>query len=79
MRFSTEVVKAQWVDEGFWRVTVREKREDGSDYEYQKEAEILVNNSGTQHKYQWPKVEGLNDFSGKVYQQSYSVSSCLVP
>jgi hypothetical protein len=25
-----------------------------------------VNNSGTQHKYQWPKVEGLDKFAGKV-------------
>jgi hydroxyversicolorone monooxygenase len=66
MQFNSEVTRAQWVDDGFWRVTIREKQEDGSYVEYQKEAEILVNNSGTQHKYQWPKVEGTDQFLGKV-------------
>lgn len=66
MQFNTEITAAEWIDDGYWRVFLREKRQDGSYYEYQKEAEILVNNSGTQHKYQWPNVDGLDQFSGKV-------------
>ncbi|KEF54579.1 uncharacterized protein A1O9_09021 [Exophiala aquamarina CBS 119918] len=66
MRFNTEVIKAEWIPDGFWRVTMHERQRDGNCIEFTQEAEILVNNSGTQHKYQWPNVEGLERFSGKL-------------
>ena len=66
MRFRTEAVRAEWLEEGFWRVTLRELHADGQLREYTQDAEILVNNSGTQHKYAWPSVEGLHTYKGKV-------------
>lgn len=66
IKFHTRVLKAEWHEEGFWRVFVREELPDGEHREYHQDAEILVNNAGSQHVYQWPNVEGLDKFKGTV-------------
>ncbi|KAF5585023.1 sterigmatocystin biosynthesis monooxygenase stcW [Fusarium subglutinans] len=65
-RFLSPVLKAEWHEEGFWRVFLREELPNGDCREYHQDAEILVNNSGSQHVYQWPKVEGLDKFKGTL-------------
>ncbi|KAG5753025.1 hypothetical protein H9Q69_009918 [Fusarium xylarioides] len=62
IKFHTRVLKAEWHEEGFWRVFVREELPNGDGREYHQDAEILVNNSGSQHVYQWPGVQGLDKF-----------------
>ncbi|RKK76770.1 putative sterigmatocystin biosynthesis monooxygenase stcW [Fusarium oxysporum] len=66
IKFHTRVLKAEWHAEGFWRVFVREELPNGDCREYHQDAEILVNNSGSQHNYQWPNVEGLDKFKGTL-------------
>ncbi|KAF4337270.1 sterigmatocystin biosynthesis monooxygenase stcW [Fusarium beomiforme] len=66
IKFQTVVLKAEWHEEGFWRVFVRETLPNGEYRDYHQDAEILVNNSGSQHNYQWPDVEGLDKFKGTL-------------
>ncbi|CZR46022.1 monooxygenase family protein [Fusarium proliferatum ET1] len=66
IKFHTRVLKAEWHEEGFWRVFVREELPNGENREYHQDAEILVNNAGSQHVYQWPNVEGLDKFKGTL-------------
>ncbi|KAH7006843.1 hypothetical protein EDB80DRAFT_842036 [Ilyonectria destructans] len=66
IKFETTVLKSEWHEEGFWRVFVREKLSNGEYREYQQDAEILVNNSGSQHNYRWPDIEGLDKFKGNL-------------
>ncbi|EGU82080.1 hypothetical protein FOXB_07403 [Fusarium oxysporum f. sp. conglutinans Fo5176] len=72
IKFQTKVLMAEWHDEGFWRVYVRETLPNGESRDYHQDAEILVNNSGSQHNYMWPEVEGLDKFKGTV---SFPVTS----
>ncbi|KAL5585816.1 hypothetical protein FOVSG1_013508 [Fusarium oxysporum f. sp. vasinfectum] len=66
IKFQATVLKAEWHEEGFWRVFVSEKLPNGEHRDYHQDAEILVNNCGSQHNYQWPDVEGLDKFKGTL-------------
>ncbi|KAF9770569.1 hypothetical protein IL306_011866 [Fusarium sp. DS 682] len=66
IKFQAVVLKAEWHEEGFWRVFVRETLQNGETRDYHQDAELLVNNAGIQHHYQWPDVEGLDKFKGTL-------------
>ncbi|GME65311.1 predicted protein [Neofusicoccum parvum] len=66
IRFNTELLRATWNDKGYWEVVLRETRPGQKCAEYTQHAELLVNNSGTQHKSKWPEIEGLENFKGRL-------------
>ncbi|KPI42778.1 putative sterigmatocystin biosynthesis monooxygenase stcW [Cyphellophora attinorum] len=64
MRLEHEVRGAQWDEkESVWKVSVVNLR---TKEVFTDTAEILVNNSGVLNDWQWPKIEGLKTFKGKI-------------
>ncbi|OQV08322.1 hypothetical protein CLAIMM_12618 [Cladophialophora immunda] len=66
MKFNSEVLGARWDPKGVWVVQIRHSKPDGTSETYEQEAELLVNNSGNQHKWGWPDFEGLDKYKGKL-------------
>lgn len=62
VKLDTKVLETIWDDEvGKWKIKVQV---DGKTVE--DEADILVNGSGFLNKWQWPQIEGLHNFKGKL-------------
>lgn len=76
MRFNTELLSAVWDDNGFWNLRVRRALPEQEPVEEMLQAEILVNNSGTQDKFQYPDIPGLSSFRGKVRIQELLATQC---
>ncbi|KAJ3998549.1 FAD/NAD-P-binding domain-containing protein [Lentinula boryana] len=63
MRFSHEVVRAEWVnDTSRWKVTIRDP--DGRHFE--DECNVFINAGGVLNNWKWPDIEGLHDFQGTL-------------
>ncbi len=61
---SHEVKRAQWEDsEGHWRVEVCNLKTGETT---RQECEILINASGVLNKLQWPSIQGIHEFQGKL-------------
>lgn len=66
IQFNTELLSATWDERGFWKLRVRRTEPGRKAIEEDLEAEIFVNNSGTQDKPLFPEIPGLEAFHGKV-------------
>ncbi|KAJ3803442.1 FAD/NAD-P-binding domain-containing protein [Lentinula aff. detonsa] len=63
MRFSHEVVRAEWVDDtSRWKLTIRSP--DGRHFE--DECNVFINAGGVLNNWKWPDIEGLHDFQGTL-------------
>ncbi|GAB1211188.1 hypothetical protein ATERTT37_000300 [Aspergillus terreus] len=65
IQFNTELLSATWDERGFWKLRVRRTEPGREAIEEDLEAEIFVNNSGTQDKPLFPEIPGLEAFHGK--------------
>ncbi|OQE07669.1 hypothetical protein PENVUL_c012G10383 [Penicillium vulpinum] len=66
IQFNTRVTETVWNDElGKWKVEVNQ-----DDTIMHDEADILVNASGFLNKTNWPNIEGLSSFKGKLLHTS---------
>lgn len=67
MTFKTQVVKAEWHDDvGKWKVKLRQTRPDGSVKEFDDEGDALMYATGVLNDFQWPGIEGLEGFKGRL-------------
>ncbi|EAU31007.1 predicted protein [Aspergillus terreus NIH2624] len=66
IQFNTELLSATWDERGFWKLRVRRTEPGREAIEEDLEAEIFVNNSGTQDKPLFPEIPGLEAFHGKL-------------
>ncbi|KAF2139226.1 uncharacterized protein K452DRAFT_275341 [Aplosporella prunicola CBS 121167] len=62
VQFNSKIVEAVWnEDAGKWRIKV-----DQAGTVKEDEADILINGAGFLNKASWPRIEGLDDFRGKI-------------
>jgi hydroxyversicolorone monooxygenase len=67
MTFNTQVVRAEWHDDvGKWKVKLRQTLPDGSTKEFDDEGDVLMYATGILNDFQWPKIEGIDSFKGKL-------------
>ncbi|EEH48624.2 uncharacterized protein PADG_04703 [Paracoccidioides brasiliensis Pb18] len=67
MTFNTLITGSYWEEEkGEWRVTLRQIAPDGTERETEERCNVLLNGSGLLNNYQWPDIEGLERFKGRM-------------
>lgn len=67
MKFNTEVVGCYWQEATKqWLVKLRQQLPDGSIREFDDTCHILLHCTGVLNHFQWPQIDGLERFKGKV-------------
>ncbi len=67
MKFSTEVISANWQElTSTWLLQLRQTNADGSTTDFTDECDILLHATGVLNNFKWPDIEGINKFKGKV-------------
>jgi hydroxyversicolorone monooxygenase len=67
MQFNTSVVGCQWIEaSGQWKVDLQTQMPTGEMKLSTEMCDILLHSTGVLNKIAWPKIEGLQDFKGKV-------------
>ncbi|KAF7535015.1 hypothetical protein G7054_g5741 [Neopestalotiopsis clavispora] len=67
MQFNTSVVGCQWIEaSGQWKVDLQTRMPTGEMESSTEMCDILLHSTGVLNKIAWPKIEGLQDFKGKI-------------
>ncbi|GME33225.1 hypothetical protein F4819DRAFT_472988 [Neofusicoccum parvum] len=67
MNFNVEVTEAKWdEDSAQWQVKLRRTNPDNSTEEFGDTCDLLLYCIGILNNWQWPEIEGLKDFKGRI-------------